>query len=112
MNLDSVASTSSLALSFTESPMFIRPTASDDSSTPSASTTYDTVLPITAPLTTGLWTQPAFSLRGGFRFLTIVLTSAEGAVTLSNVSCAISFMPHVDDLRAYTGYFFGGSGVP
>ncbi|KAJ6484860.1 Six-hairpin glycosidase [Mycena sanguinolenta] len=106
INLDSVASTSSLALSFTESPMFIRPTASDDSSTPSASTTYDTVLPITAPLTTGLWTQPAFSLRGGFRFLTIVLTSAKGAVTLSNVSCAISFMPHVDDLRAYTGYFF------
>ncbi|KAF7372711.1 Six-hairpin glycosidase [Mycena sanguinolenta] len=106
MNLDSVVPTSSLALSFTESPMFIRPTASDDSSFPSANTTYDTVLPVPAPLTTGLWTQPAFSLRGGFRFLTIVLTSAEGAVTLSNVSCAISFMPHVDDLRAYTGYFF------
>ncbi|KAJ7881488.1 glycoside hydrolase family 78 protein [Mycena olivaceomarginata] len=104
LNFDSVAPASSLALSFTESPSFIRPTASDDSSFPDASTTYDRVLPISAPLATGHWTQPAFSLRGGFRFLTIVSTVA-GPVTLSNVSCAISFMPHVEDLRAYTGYF-------
>ncbi|KAJ6603318.1 glycoside hydrolase family 78 protein [Mycena vulgaris] len=59
---------------------------------------------VPAPLATGHWTQPSFSLRGGFRFLTIVSTSA-AAVTISNVSCSISFMPHVDDLRAYTGYF-------
>ncbi|KAJ7061482.1 Six-hairpin glycosidase [Mycena amicta] len=107
LNFDSVASTSAIALSFTESPMFIRSFASDDSSFPDASTTYDTVFPLPPPLSTGLWTQPAFSLRGGFRYLSIVLTDPIGApVTISNVSCAISFMPHVDDLRAYAGYFY------
>ncbi|KAJ7618214.1 Six-hairpin glycosidase [Mycena polygramma] len=104
LNFDSVTANSSIALSFTESPSFIRPTASDDSSFPDASTTYDGVLNVPAPLESGLWTQPAFSLRGGFRFLTIVLTASD-SVTISNVSCAISFMPHVEDLRAYTGYF-------
>ncbi|KAF8209055.1 glycoside hydrolase family 78 protein [Mycena galopus ATCC 62051] len=104
LNFDSVAPTSSIALSFTESPSFIRPTASDDSSFPSANTTYDGVLAVPAPLETGYWVQPAFALRGGFRFLTLVSTAA-APVTISNVSCAISFMPHVDDLRAYTGYF-------
>ncbi|KAF7314962.1 Six-hairpin glycosidase [Mycena indigotica] len=104
LNFDAVSSTSSLALSFTESPMFIRSFASDDSSFPDASTTYDAVFPIPAPLSTGLWTQPEFSLRGGFRYLSIVLTGAQLAI--SNVSCAISFMPHVDNLRAYAGYFY------
>ncbi|KAF5381217.1 hypothetical protein D9757_007907 [Collybiopsis confluens] len=53
----------------------------------------------------GFWTQPAFSLRGGFRYLTIALTSV-GGVSISNISCEISFMPHVDDMTAYTGYFY------
>ncbi|KAK6987718.1 Six-hairpin glycosidase [Favolaschia claudopus] len=108
LNFDSTSSTtnsSSIALSFTESSSFIRPTASDDSSFPDATTTYDGVLSVTIPATPGPWTQPAFSLRGGFRFLTIVSTGVE-PVSISNISCAISFMPHVDDLRAYTGYFY------
>ncbi|KAJ6555942.1 Six-hairpin glycosidase [Mycena capillaripes] len=104
LNFDSVGANSSIALSFTESPSFIRPTASDDSSFPDESTTWDTILNVPAPLLRGFWTQPAFALRGGFRFLTIVSTAPQ-PVTISNVSCAISFMPHVDDLRAYTGYF-------
>ncbi|KAJ6623288.1 Six-hairpin glycosidase [Mycena sp. CBHHK59/15] len=104
LNFDSVTANSSIALSFSESPSFIRPTSSDDSTFPDASTTYDGVLNVAAPLPTGFWTQPAFSLRGGFRFLTIVSTSTS-PVTISNVSCSISFMPHVNDLRAYTGYF-------
>ncbi|KAJ7743495.1 Six-hairpin glycosidase [Mycena maculata] len=104
LNFDDVGDNSSLALSFTESPSFIRPTASDDSTFPDATTTYDGVLPVAAPLPTGYWTQPAYALRGGFRFLTLVSTGAD-ALMLSNVSCAISFMPHFADLRAYTGYF-------
>jgi hypothetical protein len=90
------------ALSFTESPAFVRPTASDDSSYPSANTTFDGVQPaaVAAP---GPWTQPASWLRGGFRYLTLVSTSPEFAV--ANVSCALSFAPHVADLRAYAGYF-------
>lgn len=104
MNFDSVTSSSALSLSFTESPMFVRPVASDDSSFPSANTTFDGVLHISTPLSTGFWTQPAYTLRGGFRFLTIV-SNSPAPVTISNVSCSISFMPHVDDLRQYTGYF-------
>lgn len=90
--------------------MFIRPTASDDSSYPSANTTYDGVLAVTAPLPSGHWTQPAAALRGGFRYLTVV-SNADAAVTISNVSCAIAFMPHVDDLRDYAGYFFADDPV-
>ncbi|KAF8963232.1 Six-hairpin glycosidase [Flammula alnicola] len=105
MNFDTVSSSSDLSLSFTESPLFIRPTASDDSSFPSANTTYDGVLHVDAPLEVGYWTQPVAALRGGFRYLTLVSNSA-AAITISNVSCAISFMPHVDDLRSYAGYFY------
>ncbi|KAL0952961.1 hypothetical protein HGRIS_007172 [Hohenbuehelia grisea] len=105
ISFNTVKSTSSISLSFTESPLFIRPTASDDSSFPSANTTFDGVLHVAAPLKQGLWQQPAATLRGGFRFLTIVNT-ADASITLSNVSCAISFMPHVSNLREYTGYFF------
>lgn len=84
--------------------MFIRPNASDDSSFPAQNTTFDGVLRVDAPLAAGRWTQPAYSLRGGFRYLTLV--SNGGEVTLADVSCAISFMPHVADLRAYEGYFY------
>lgn len=105
LNIDSAPTGSALALSFTESPQFIRPTSSDDSSFPSENTTYDGILRVQTPLVTGLWQQPSTSLRGGFRYLTLV-SNSNSALTLSNVTCAISFMPHFKDLRAYTGYFF------
>lgn len=85
--------------------MFISPLTSDDSSFPSANMSFDGVLHVPAPLPTGFWTQPAAMLRGGYRYLTIVSTSDE-PVTLSNVSCAISFAPHFPNLRDYSGYFF------
>ncbi|KAL1938359.1 hypothetical protein VTO73DRAFT_11810 [Trametes versicolor] len=105
LNFGKVTSGSSIALSFTESPMFISPLTSDDSSYPSANMSFDGVLQVPAPLPTGFWTQPAAMLRGGYRYLTIVSTSDE-PVTLSNVSCAISFAPHFPNLRDYSGYFF------
>ncbi|PCH42963.1 glycoside hydrolase family 78 protein [Wolfiporia cocos MD-104 SS10] len=105
LNFDNVSDSSSIALSFTESPVFIRPYASDDSSYPSANTTYDGVLEVPAPLTTGYWTQPIARLRGGYRYLTIVSTSHD-PVTISNISCAISFMPHWDNMKNYSGYFY------
>lgn len=110
MNFDSVASDSAISLSFSESPVFLRPQASDDSSFPDASTTYDGVLRVPAPLPTGFWTQPSYALRGGFRYLMIV-SNSESAITISNVSCAISFMPHVDNLRDYSGYFYAADPV-
>ncbi|EGN92657.1 glycoside hydrolase family 78 protein [Serpula lacrymans var. lacrymans S7.3] len=105
MNFDSVSSTSAISLAFTESPVFIRPYASDDSSYPDATTTYDGVLNVPAPISTGYWTQPAVALRGGYRYLSIASTSDE-PITISNVSCAISFMPHVEDMSQYAGYFY------
>ena len=105
MNFDKTEESSSIALSFTESPIFISPVTSDDSTYPTANQSYDGVLQVPAPLPTGFWTQPASMLRGGFRYLTIVSTS-EDPVTISNVSCAISFSPHISNLRDYSGYFY------
>lgn len=105
MNFENTTSTSSIALSFTESPLFINPLQSDDSTFPTANMSYDGVLSVPSPLPTGLWTQPSSRLRGGFRFLTMSLTSND-SISISNISCAISFMPHYDDLRNYTGYFY------
>ncbi|KAJ3524477.1 hypothetical protein NM688_g8554 [Phlebia brevispora] len=105
MRINSASSSSGLALSFTESPLFISPTTSDDSTYPSANMSYDGVLHLTEPLTEGVWTQPTSTLRGGFRFLTIVSTS-QSETTISNVSVEISFMPHVEDMRNYSGYFY------
>ncbi|KAK0200614.1 Six-hairpin glycosidase [Desarmillaria ectypa] len=104
LNFDAVDNTSSVSLSFTESPAFVNPLASDDSSNATPDMNYDGVLTIPAPLSRGRWTQPSYSLRGGFRYLTIVSHSGT-TLELSNISCAILFMPHVEDLRAYTGYF-------
>ncbi|THH10640.1 hypothetical protein EW146_g8311 [Bondarzewia mesenterica] len=105
LNFEDVSSTSSIALSFTESPSFISPLTSDDSTNSSPNMSYDGVLHVPSPLPSGYWVQPAARLRGGFRFLTIVLNSND-PVTISNVSCSLSFMPHFDNLRKYSGYFY------
>ncbi|KAF8914645.1 Six-hairpin glycosidase [Mucidula mucida] len=100
----------SISFAFTESPSFIDPLFSDDSSYPSANMSYDGILQLEVPSQAGYWVQPDATLRGGFRYLTIA-SHAEEDVAISNVSCAISFMPHVDDLRAYTGYFYASDPV-
>jgi hypothetical protein len=105
MTFDNVSEDWSLALSFTESPVFISPLTFDDSTYPSPNMSYDDVLEVAAPLREGFWTQPSSRLRGGFRYLTLVSTFS-GPITVSNVTCAISFMPHVDDMRNYSGYFY------
>ena len=94
-----------LALSFTESPLFINPLASDDSLGPYPNMSFDGVINVPAPLPVGYWTQPTAQLRGGFRFLTLSST-ANGSLTVSNVSCHLNFMPHVESLRNYSGYFY------
>lgn len=105
LNIHGPNTTSSFSLAFTESPTFVRPLYSDDSSLSNPNQTYDGSLKIASPLPNGYWTQPPEWLRGGFRYLTILSTS-DAPITLSNVSCDISFMPHWPDLRAYTGYFY------
>ncbi|VDC03801.1 unnamed protein product [Peniophora sp. CBMAI 1063] len=105
MSFSNASDDASVALAWTESPLYISPTQSDSSSNIVADSNSDGVLTVSAPLPSGVWTQPAPTLRGGFRFLTISL-AAGSSVTISNVSLEITFMPDTDDLRAYTGYFY------
>ena len=105
MSFSDASSDAAVALAWTESPLYISPTQSDSSSNIVGSGNSDGVLTIPAPLPSGAWTQPAPSLRGGFRFLTLSL-AAGSSVTISNVSLEITFMPDTDDLRAYTGHFW------
>ncbi|KAJ7643589.1 glycoside hydrolase family 78 protein [Roridomyces roridus] len=105
LTINSATLSSQFSLAFTESAEFISPDTSDDSCQSAASHNTDGVNSFRAPLTEGLITQPTGQLRGGFRFLTIVLNSND-PLTISNITLAVTFMPHWDDLRAYPGYFF------
>lgn len=71
---------------------------------------YDGFLTIPSPLPNGLWTQPSYTLRGGYRYLSIA-SSTSSSVSFSNVSCDISFAPNMEDLRAYEGYFHASDNV-
>lgn len=105
LTFDKVSSTSTISLSFTESPLFIRPYASDDSGDGDYTTRFDGVESIPAPLSVGYWTQPIEKLRGGFRYLTIV-SNADAPVSFSNVSCYLTFSPDLENLQDYSGYFY------
>ncbi|KAJ6510829.1 glycoside hydrolase family 78 protein [Mycena sanguinolenta] len=105
ITINDATPSSQLSFSFTESAEFISPNQSDDSCHSVATENSDGVQSFRAPLKTGLLTQTIGQQRGGFRFLTIVSNSAD-PLTISNISLAITFMPHWDDLRAYPGYFF------
>ncbi|KAL0948873.1 hypothetical protein HGRIS_008991 [Hohenbuehelia grisea] len=103
-NIDKLTPRSALSLSFTESPEFISPLKSDDSCRAVSTMDADGAESLPAPLTPGLFTQGVGDQRGGFRFLTITSNSND-PVTISKISLKITFMPHFDDLRDYTGYF-------
>ncbi|KAF5357348.1 hypothetical protein D9758_005920 [Tetrapyrgos nigripes] len=104
LTVNNASTDSALSLSFTESSQFISPTLSDDSCFATASLAGDGVQSLPSPLTEGLFTQGIGQQRGGFRYLTIV-SNNDSPVTISNISLEITFMPQMDDLRAYTGYF-------
>lgn len=104
VNILNATSNSSFSFAFTESPLFINSTESDDSVQFLSSMNADGVASVSAPLTEGPYTLPAALLRGGFRYVTLASTS-DDPLTISNVTCNITFMPQWDDLAAYTGYF-------
>ncbi|OCB86064.1 Six-hairpin glycosidase [Sanghuangporus baumii] len=105
INLSPSSNSSAFSLSFSESSVYVSTLASDDSTYPAPNASYDGIEPVLAPLASGLWTQPAERLRGGFRYITIV-SDSDDALTISNISCEISFMPHVDNMRDYSGFFY------
>ncbi|KAJ3575084.1 hypothetical protein NP233_g1337 [Leucocoprinus birnbaumii] len=96
---------SKLSLSFSESAEFISPINSDDSCHTVPTMDSDGVQSLPVPLPKGQFKQTIAQQRGGFRFLTIV-SNSDDPVSISNVGVENSFMPHWDDLTAYTGYFF------
>lgn len=110
LNIDNATNSSAFSFAFTESSIFISPTASDDSGYATINRDADGAEHILAPLTLGPFTQPADRLRGGFRFLTIASTS-DDPLTISNITLAITFAPDAPDLRAYTGYFYADDPV-
>jgi len=86
--------------------MFISPTESDDSCAMSPDDNLDGILSIPTPLGVNeTFTQTVGNQRGGFRYLTIASTG-DVPVTISNLTLNSTFMPQLDDLTAYTGYFF------
>lgn len=110
LNFNKVENTSGLALSFTESPLYISPISSDDSSHSALNNSFDGVFDVATPLKLGFWTQPPPTMRGGFRYLTLVSTGT-APITISNITCEISFSPHIENLRDYSGYFYASDPV-
>ncbi|EKM79027.1 hypothetical protein AGABI1DRAFT_40786 [Agaricus bisporus var. burnettii JB137-S8] len=94
-----------LSLSFTESPEFISPLKSDDSCQQIFTMDGDGVQSLPVPLGTGKFMQTVRQQRGGFRYMTIV-SHSDGPIGVAGVGVENTFMPHWDDFRAYTGYFF------
>ncbi|KAK0485990.1 glycoside hydrolase family 78 protein [Armillaria novae-zelandiae] len=103
--VDAANENTSVALSFSESPLFISPHQSDDSCFFSLSMNGDGAQIIPLPTPSGKVTQTLAQQRGGFRYLTIA-TTTDDPVSISHVLVNITFMPHWNDLRAYSGYFF------
>ncbi|KDQ25617.1 glycoside hydrolase family 78 protein [Pleurotus ostreatus PC15] len=104
LHIDKATPQSALSLSFSESPQFISPLRSDDSCHSIPTMDGDGVQSLPQPLTAGRFTQTIGQQRGGFRYLTIV-SNSDAPVTISDISLSITFMPHFDDLRDYSGYF-------
>ncbi|KAE9398819.1 Six-hairpin glycosidase [Gymnopus androsaceus JB14] len=98
--IDSTVSASTISLSFTESPMFISPTESDDSCAMSPDNNLDGILSIPTPLGVNeTFTQTDF-------VTSLYASTGDVPVTISNLTLNSTFMPQLDDLTAYTGYFF------
>lgn len=90
----------SVSLAFSESSDYIGP-ASDNSTGGSG---VDGALPVTVNGAT-LYTMPPEYLRGGFRYLTITMSSA-GWVSLDAVSLHFTAAPLMKDPAAYPNYFY------
>ncbi|RDW78695.1 putative alpha-L-rhamnosidase B [Aspergillus mulundensis] len=97
------APNATLGLAFTEAKDYIG-RRSDNSN---GGTGADGAL--TALLTSekGTYTMPDAKLRGGFRYLTLFLTSSNtnATLTVKDVSLELAFQPTWSNLRAYQGYF-------
>jgi hypothetical protein len=93
-----------LGLAFSESTTFVSRTGSDFSNGGAAGNQPDGIL--TTPVTPGAtYTMPVDKLRGGFRYLTLVLTTG-GSVSFDSVSLHFTAAPAMSDPSAYRNYFY------
>ncbi|MBA3822876.1 MAG: alpha-L-rhamnosidase [Ktedonobacterales bacterium] len=93
-------SSQQVGLAFSESSLYVG-TTSDASNGGSGA---DGALSAAVP-GTGSYTVPAAQLRGGFRYLTVFLTSS-GWVDLTGVSLAFTAAPTMSNLSQYANYFY------
>jgi hypothetical protein len=96
---DASDSAQSLAVAFSESSLYMGPT-SDQSSNGGGT---DGFLPVNVT-PHGEYVTPTDKLRGGFRYLTVAMTT-NGMVQLTGVSLQFTAAPALLDLRAYKGSF-------
>ncbi|KAL4957483.1 pectin lyase fold/virulence factor [Aspergillus filifer] len=93
-------------LAFTEAKDFIGRT-SDNSN---GGTGADGALSISLRKGEGSYTMPDAKLRGGFRYLTLFITSptnstSESTLEIKDITLELSFQPTYPNFRAYTGFF-------
>lgn len=91
-----------LGLAFTEARTFTS-TNSDESN--GGSGPDGALLVPVSTTTTGTYTMPLKSLRGGFRYMTAFSNADGPTINIKSVSLELSFNPKWPDLRAYGGYF-------
>lgn len=97
---------SSLALAFSESPLFVGPNSDDTGATPTMD--WDGSLVVELPdAKAGEWAEyrmPPDKHRGGFRFVTLI-SKSQTPMDIRDIRCEIGFAPDATDLREYTGWF-------
>ncbi|PRP78012.1 glycoside hydrolase family 78 protein [Planoprotostelium fungivorum] len=95
----SVATSAALSMSYTESPYFV---SRDNSDTSKGGNGEDGVWSV-KPQPSSFYTVPSVRQRGGFRYLTLSISS--GQLSLYNLTLYSTWSPHFSDLRGYSGYF-------
>lgn len=93
-----------IGLAFSESTTFVSRTDSDFSNGGAAGNQPDGIL--TASATPGTtYTMPADKIRGGFRYLTVVLNT-DGWVSFDSLTLQFTAAPAMANPRAYRNYFY------
>ena len=104
-----VSGPSSVTLFWSESSLYIQ---TGDASRGDSSSTSDGGITLNSDkiISNSQWTASGGQLRGGFRYLRIVMTnssrSSSSSIQISNVTLHFTAAPHVQDLRGYKNYFY------
>jgi hypothetical protein len=93
-----------VGLAFSESSLYVGPVSDLSSGTVFSGAGTDGAL-YTTVNGAGTYTMPTDKLRGGFRYLTVFLSSS-GWVDLTGVSLAFTGAAGMSDPSAYTNYFY------